>query len=170
MGSSQKDIELSPVKPAGTSVGQDKLNVPVNDEEDVIIGRFRKISSAKSMAATNGNIQYPSEVPFRSEDAEAGLQFKTKEPEEKDKLLSELVTNGAAVVKPKAPVTKSSFRDVEKPSRFRDQPSATRFQVRHYGTMLFLLPYVPTYLNLKTVKRIKREDFYFLILLGSKTT
>uniref|UniRef100_A0A2H1V406 SFRICE_003407 n=1 Tax=Spodoptera frugiperda TaxID=7108 RepID=A0A2H1V406_SPOFR len=131
MSTPQKDIELSPVKPdANTSTAPEKLNLPVNDEEDVIIGRFRKISSAKSMAATNGNIQYPSaaDVPMRSEDVEAGLQFKTREPGEKDRLLPESATNGSVTVQSRSPVTKSSFRDIEKPSRFKDQPSATRFQ------------------------------------------
>lgn len=130
MGSPQKDIELSPVKPVPTTstAPDNKLSVPA-DEEDVIIGRFRKISSAKSMAATNGNIQYP-DLPLRHEDSEAGLQFKNKEASEKDKLLSELMTNGTAIIKSTSPVTKSSFRDIEKPSRFKDQPSATRFQVR----------------------------------------
>ncbi|XP_052752260.1 bumetanide-sensitive sodium-(potassium)-chloride cotransporter-like isoform X2 [Galleria mellonella] len=136
MGSRQKDIELSPVRTEGsgnssktpTQNAAEKLAVPVNDEEDVIIGRFRKISSAKSMAATNGNIQYPSEVTPKGEDVEAGLHFNAKESTEKDRLLSD--TNGAAVVQPStSPLTKSSFRDVEKPSRFRDQPSATRFQM-----------------------------------------
>lgn len=140
MGSSQKDIELSPVKPLpNTSATSDKLSVPA-DEEDVIIGRFRKISSAKSMAATNGNIQYP-DLPLRHEDAEAGLQFKNKDAGEKEKLLSELITNGAAIIQPKSSVTKSSFRDVEKPSRFKDQPSATRFQVRHIYNIIFASTY-----------------------------
>ena len=132
MGSPQKDIELSPVKPEpNTSTAPEKLSVPVNDEEDVIIGRFRKISSAKSMAATNGNIQYPTaaDAPMRSEDLEAGLHFKSS-PGEKDRLLPEGVSNGSVTVLSRSPVTKSSFRDVEKPSRFKDQPSATRFQVR----------------------------------------
>lgn len=131
MGSPQKDIELSPVKPeANTSSAGEKLNVPpVNDEEDVIIGRFRKISSAKSMAATNGNIQYPTDIPARSDDPESGIQFRTKESGEKDRLLPDSVTNGTIAVHSRSPVTKSSFRDVEKPSRFKDQPSATRFQV-----------------------------------------
>ncbi|CAH1637162.1 unnamed protein product [Spodoptera littoralis] len=132
MGTPQKDIELSPVKSEGNiSTLPEKLNLPVNDEEDVIIGRFRKISSAKSMAATNGNIQYPSaaDVPMRSEDVEAGLQFKTREPGEKDRLLPESATNGSVTVQSRSPVTKSSFRDIEKPSRFKDQPSATRFQM-----------------------------------------
>lgn len=131
MGSPQKDIELSPVKPeAHTSTASEKLNVPVNDEEDVIIGRFRKISSAKSMAATNGNIQYPTaaDVPLRSEDLEAGLHFRSS-PGEKDRLLSDGESNGSVTVQSRSPLTKSSFRDVEKPSRFKDQPSATRFQV-----------------------------------------
>lgn len=132
MGTPQKDIELSPVKPATSNPTPDRLNVPVNDEEDVIIGRFRKISSAKSMAATNGNIQYPSEVPPKSEDMDSGLHFRAKDPGENDRLLSELMTNGAAIVQPRPSVTKSSFRDVEKPSRFKDQPSATRFQVKYY--------------------------------------
>lgn len=135
MGTPQKDIELSPVKPeANTSTAPEKLNVPVNDEEDVIIGRFRKISSAKSMAATNGNIQYPTaaELPSRSEDVEAGLHFKTRDPGEKDRLLPEGVSNGSVTVQTRSPVTKSSFRDVEKPSRFKDQPSATRFQVKNH--------------------------------------
>lgn len=132
MSSPEKDIELSPVKsevnPSGT---EQRLNVPINDEEDVIIGRFRKISSAKSMAATNGQIQYPSDIPIRSDaDAEAGLQFK-KDPSEKDKLLE--VNNGAVIQRSQSPMTKSSFRDVEKPSRFRNQPSATRFQVSVMG-------------------------------------
>lgn len=129
MGSSQKDIELSPVTGLGNSSksGPEKVNITVNDEEDVIIGRFRKISSAKSMAATNGNIQYPSEVVKSEVDVESGLHFKAKEPE-KDKLLPENVSNGE-VVRSKSPVTKSSFRDIEKPSRFKDQPSTTRFQV-----------------------------------------
>ncbi|XP_037292359.1 bumetanide-sensitive sodium-(potassium)-chloride cotransporter isoform X2 [Manduca sexta] len=130
--SSPKDIELSPVKTEAQPSACPsvlKSNIPpVTDEEDVIIGRFRKISSAKSMAATNGNIQYPTEIPVRSDDVEAGLQFK-KDPGEKDKLLPEPVTNGALSVQSKSPVTKSSFRDVEKPSRFKDQPSATRFQM-----------------------------------------
>lgn len=132
MSSSHKDIELIPMKGEGTTnattLSTQKPTLPTTDEEDVIIGRFRKISSAKSMAATNGNIQYPTEVPVRNEDVESGLEFKTKEFE-KEKLLSELVTNGIAIVQPRSPVTKSSFRDMEKPSRFKDQPSTTRFQV-----------------------------------------
>ncbi|CAH0718095.1 unnamed protein product, partial [Brenthis ino] len=126
MASSQKDIELSPVNTTSDN-NKAPASVPVHDEEDVIIGRFRKISSAKSMAATNGNIQYPSEIIKSDTDLEAGLQFKAKEGE-KHKLLPDTVTNGA-VVRPTSPVTKSSFRDVEKPSRFRDQPSTTRFQM-----------------------------------------
>lgn len=126
MSSPEKDIELSPVKtdpnpikiPGGVT---EKLKVAVDDEEDVIIGRFRKISSAKSMAATNGNIQYPTDLPPRSDDIEAGLQMR-KNPSERDKLLE----NSVEV---KNQVTKSSFRDMEKPSRFKDQPSTTRFQV-----------------------------------------
>lgn len=136
MGSPQKDIELSPVKPeANTSTASEKLSVPVNDEEDVIIGRFRKISSAKSMAATNGNIQYPTaaDVPLRSDDLESGLHFKSS-PGEKDRLLPD--ANGSVTVLSRSPVTKSSFRDVEKPSRFKDQPSATRFQVRFIRSSL----------------------------------
>ncbi|XP_063894987.1 bumetanide-sensitive sodium-(potassium)-chloride cotransporter [Helicoverpa armigera] len=135
MGSPQKDIELSPVKPeAHASTAAEKLNVPVNDEEDVIIGRFRKISSAKSMAATNGNIQYPTatDLPARSDDVEAGLQFRTREPGEKDRLLPEGVSNGSVTIQSRSPVTKSSFRDMEKPSRFKDQPSATRFQMEDH--------------------------------------
>lgn len=132
MSSPQKDIELSPVKAENSSKTQEpaeSLQVPVNDEEDVIIGRFRKISSAKSMAATNGNIQYPSEVIPKMDDSESGLHFKSREPGEKDRLLDP-VTNGAVIVQPaKSPMTKSSFRDMEKPSRFKDQPSTTRFQV-----------------------------------------
>ncbi|CAH2087688.1 unnamed protein product [Euphydryas editha] len=130
MASSQKDIELSSVNVSNDNnkPAAEKVNVPVNDEEDVIIGRFRKISSAKSMAATNGNIQYPSEIIRNDADVEAGLHFKTKDAPEKEKLL-EPVTNGA-VLRPKSPITKSSFRDMEKPSRFKDQPSTTRFQVR----------------------------------------
>ncbi|XP_072938252.1 bumetanide-sensitive sodium-(potassium)-chloride cotransporter isoform X2 [Epargyreus clarus] len=126
MSSKQKDIEMSPVKGEGTSSKVPEV-VPVNDEEDVIIGRFRKISSAKSMAATNGNIQYPTEIPKIDIDVESGLQFKVKESSETDKLL-DVVTNGN-IVQTKSPVTKSSFRDVEKPSRFKDQPSTTRFQM-----------------------------------------
>ena len=125
MATSHKDIELSPVNTQPDN-NKPAANVPVHDEEDVIIGRFRKISSAKSMAATNGNIQYPSEIIRSDTDLEAGLQFRAKEGE-KDKLL-DTITNGA-VLRPKSPVTKSSFRDVEKPSRFKDQPSTTRFQV-----------------------------------------
>lgn len=128
MATSQKDIELSSVNTQPDN-NKPAPNVSVHDEEDVIIGRFRKISSAKSMAATNGNIQYPSEMIRSDTDLEAGLQFKAKEGE-KDKLL-ETVTNGALVC-PKSPVTKSSFRDVEKPSRFKDQPSTTRFQVINF--------------------------------------
>ncbi|XP_028166446.1 bumetanide-sensitive sodium-(potassium)-chloride cotransporter-like [Ostrinia furnacalis] len=139
MTSPQKDIELSPVK---TETGASKpaepaetLHVPVNDEEDVIIGRFRKISSAKSMAATNGNIQYPSEVIPKSEDVESGLHFKSREAGEKDRLLVDPVSNGGVVVQPtKSPMTKSSFRDMEKPSRFKDQPSTTRFQMEDKTT------------------------------------
>ncbi|KAJ0174949.1 hypothetical protein K1T71_009090 [Dendrolimus kikuchii] len=130
MSTPQKDMELSPLKPEeNANNASNTLHAPVADEEDVIIGRFRKISSAKSMAATNGNIQYPAEVSMRNDDVEAGIQLKTKDVGEKDKLLSELMTNGGAIVQPKSPVTKSSFRDVEKPSRFKDQPSATRFQM-----------------------------------------
>lgn len=133
MSSQQKDIELSPVK-AGTSPKPpepvETLHLPVNDEEDVIIGRFRKISSAKSMAATNGNIQYPAELLPKPEDLESGLHFKNKEAGEKDRLLADPVVNGGVIVQPaKSPMTKSSFRDMEKPSRFKDHPSATRFQV-----------------------------------------
>ncbi|XP_063368078.1 bumetanide-sensitive sodium-(potassium)-chloride cotransporter-like [Cydia amplana] len=128
MSSPEKDIELSPVKsdpnPSGPALPE-KLNVPIDDEEDVIIGRFRKISSAKSMAATNGQIQYPSDITVKLDgDTESGLQFK-KEPGEKDKLLE---PNNGVVMQRKTPVTKSSFRDIEKPSRFRNQQSATRFQ------------------------------------------
>lgn len=127
MSSPEKDIELSPVKtdlnPIKTPGGvTEKLKVAVDDEEDVIIGRFRKISSAKSMAATNGNIQYPTDLPPRSDDIEAGLHMR-KDPSERDTLLE----NSMEV---KNQVTKSSFRDMEKPSRFKDQPSTTRFQVR----------------------------------------
>ncbi|XP_075979539.1 sodium chloride cotransporter 69 isoform X2 [Anticarsia gemmatalis] len=130
MGSPQKDIEMSPVKPeVNSSTVAEILNVPVTDEEDVIIGRFRKISSAKSMAATNGNIQYPTDMPSRSEDLEAGIQFRTKEAGEKDRLLPESAANGAVITQRSPNVTKSSFRDMEKPSRFKDQPSATRFQM-----------------------------------------
>ncbi|XP_053611514.1 bumetanide-sensitive sodium-(potassium)-chloride cotransporter isoform X2 [Plodia interpunctella] len=130
MGSPQKDIELSPVKLDNkSSVPAERLALPLNDEEDIIIGRFRKISSAKSMAATNGNIQYPTELPSKSEDVEVGLQFRTKEPGEKDRLLAEAPINGPKIVASVSPVTKSSFRDVEKPSRFKDHPSATRFQM-----------------------------------------
>lgn len=125
MATSHKDIELSPVNTQPDN-NKPPANVPVHDEEDVIIGRFRKISSAKSMAATNGNIQYPSETIRSDTDLEAGLQFRAKEGE-KEKLL-ETITNGT-VLRPKSPVTKSSFRDVEKPSRFKDQPSTTRFQM-----------------------------------------
>lgn len=137
MASSQKDIELSPVNVSNdnNSSATEQVNVPVNDEEDVIIGRFRKISSAKSMAATNGNIQYPSEIIRNDTDVEAGLQFKAKEAE-RERLL-EPVTNGA-VLRPKSPIAKSSFRDMEKPSRFKDQPSTTRFQVRKTKENLFI--------------------------------
>lgn len=132
MSSPEKDIELSPVKtdpnPIKSHGGvMDKLKVAADDEEEVVIGRFRKISSAKSMAATNGNIQYPSDIPPRSDDMEAGLQMR-KEPCERDKLLE----NSMEV---KNQVTKSSFRDIEKPSRFKDQPSTTRFQVRQTFNM-----------------------------------
>ncbi|XP_039758585.1 bumetanide-sensitive sodium-(potassium)-chloride cotransporter isoform X1 [Pararge aegeria] len=128
MGSSQKDIELSPVSTVpNSSKAAEKVTISVNDEEDVIIGRFRKISSAKSMAATNGNIQYPSEVIKSDVDVESGLHFRAKEAE-KDKLLPDSVSNGG-LVRSKSPVTKSSFRDIEKPSRFKDQPSTTRFQM-----------------------------------------
>ncbi|KPJ14476.1 hypothetical protein RR48_13547 [Papilio machaon] len=132
MGSSQKDIELSPVKSDDNKqenrphVLVQNYNAPVNDEEDVIIGRFRKISSAKSMAATNGNIQYPAESS-KSEDIEAGLHFK-KEISEKDKLLPNPKSDVVDTLHPKSPVAKSSFRDMEKPSRFKDHPSATRFK------------------------------------------
>lgn len=133
MGSQQKDIEMSPVKlEASLSVAADVLNAPVTDEEDVIIGRFRKISSAKSMAATNGNIQYPTDMPTKCEDIEAGIQFRMKDTGERDRLLPENTLNGQGIIMTNSPnVGKSSFRDVEKPSRFKDQPSATRFQVRN---------------------------------------
>ncbi|XP_060804518.1 bumetanide-sensitive sodium-(potassium)-chloride cotransporter [Amyelois transitella] len=131
MASPQKDIELSPVKTdAKSSVPAERLAVPLNDEEDVIIGRFRKISSAKSMAATNGNIQYPElSLPSRSDDVEVGLQFRAKDAGERDRLLADGPANGPVIVAAASPVTKSSFRDIEKPSRFKDHPSATRFQM-----------------------------------------
>ncbi|XP_045538736.1 bumetanide-sensitive sodium-(potassium)-chloride cotransporter [Papilio machaon] len=138
MGSSQKDIELSPVKSDDNkqenkpNVLVQNYNAPVNDEEDVIIGRFRKISSAKSMAATNGNIQYPAESS-KSEDIEAGLHFK-KEISEKDKLLPNPKSDVVDTLHPKSPVAKSSFRDMEKPSRFKDHPSATRFKMEDEKT------------------------------------
>ncbi|KAJ2949379.1 hypothetical protein O0L34_g15291 [Tuta absoluta] len=123
MGSPEKDIELNSA-PAGSSKPGDKLRLPLTDEEDVIIGRFRKISSAKSMAATNGNIQYPIDLPPpRPDDLESGLHLK-RDALEREKLLS-----GDEAADAKVQITKSSFRDVEKPSRFRDLPSATRFQV-----------------------------------------
>lgn len=136
MESNPKDIELSPVNssPDNSRSAREKFITPANDEEDVIIGRFRKISSAKSMAATNGNIQYPSEIIRNEADVEAGLQFKVKECE-KERLLPE-PSDSNVVVLPKSPVTKSSFRDMEKPSRFKDQPSTTRFQV---GNFLFII-------------------------------
>lgn len=132
MSSPQKDIELSPVKGENSKANEpaESLQVPVNDEEDVIIGRFRKISSAKSMAATNGNIQYPSEVLPKCEDVESGLHFKSKEAGERDRLLEPVGNGGVIVQSTRSPMTKSSFRDMEKPSRFKDQPSTTRFQVR----------------------------------------
>ncbi|XP_013170023.1 PREDICTED: bumetanide-sensitive sodium-(potassium)-chloride cotransporter isoform X2 [Papilio xuthus] len=138
MASSQKDIELSPVKSDDNKqenkphVVVQNYNAPVNDEEDVIIGRFRKISSAKSMAATNGNIQYPAESS-KTEDIEAGLHFK-KESSEKEKLLPNPQSDVVDTLHPKSPVTKSSFRDMEKPSRFRDHPSATRFKMEDEKT------------------------------------
>lgn len=134
MSLQQDNIELSPVK---NDTKTNKSLAPPDkngaaDEEDVIIGRFRKISSAKSMAATNGNIQYPTEVNTRQDaDLESGLQFRVKDAGERDKLL---IPNKSVTVEPsKSQVTKSSFRDVEKPSRFKDQPSATRFQVSLYS-------------------------------------
>lgn len=148
MGSSQKDIELSPVKSDDNKheskphVLVQSYNAPVNDEEDVIIGRFRKISSAKSMAATNGNIQYPAESS-KTEDIEAGLHFK-KESSEKDKLLPIAQSDVSDTLRPKSPVTKSSFRDMEKPSRFKDHPSATRFKVWLYNTCS-VLQVLPSY-------------------------
>lgn len=131
MSSAQKDIELSPVKSEmkqNRHVPVEKIDVPASDEEDVIIGRFRKISSAKSMAATNGNIQYPAES-MKNDDVEAGLHFR-KETTEKDRLLPNDISEGALVMHSRSPVTKSSFRDMDKPSRFKDQPSATRFKVK----------------------------------------
>ncbi|CAG4935949.1 unnamed protein product [Colias eurytheme] len=126
MGSQQKDIELSPVRVEMDPNKQTPANQSgqANDEEDIIIGRFRKISSAKSMAATNGNIQYPTDLPKPDVDVESGLHFRAKE--EGDKLLDK--PNHGEIMR-KSAVTKSSFRDIEKPSRFKDQPSATRFQV-----------------------------------------
>lgn len=115
--SAQKDVEMTELK----------SNVP-DDQEDVIIGRFRKISSAKSMAATNGNIQYPTEVS-RSDDVEAGIQFRARD--EKDRLLTPKL-DSVESSSSRSQLTKSSFRDVEKPSRFKDQPSATRFQVTYF--------------------------------------
>ncbi|CAH2048981.1 unnamed protein product, partial [Iphiclides podalirius] len=135
MGSPQKDIELSPVKSQlnqNKHVLVEKVNVPASDEEDVIIGRFRKISSAKSMAATNGNIQYPAES-IKYDDIEAGLQFK-KETSENDSLLPNDNIEGALALHSRSPVTKSSFRDMDKPSRFKDQPSATRFKMEENKT------------------------------------
>ncbi|CAG4955548.1 unnamed protein product [Parnassius apollo] len=120
---------MNQIKP---HVPTEKLNIPVNDEEDVIIGRFRKISSAKSMAATNGNIQYPSESS-KNGDIEAGLHFK-KEITEQDKLLPDMINERTSMLRSDSPVTKSSIRDVEKPSRFKDQPSATRFQMEEDKT------------------------------------
>lgn len=115
------NIELSPLKSsAKSSKSFDKLNQSLTDEEDVIIGRFRKISSAKSMAATNGNTQYPSENS-RNED-----MAKDSSPGEVHKLLPSPDSGSGNFIGSAA--TKSSFRNIEKPSRFRDQPSATRFK------------------------------------------
>lgn len=126
MGSQQKDIELSPVKAeiAPKKEISEAVTSREDDEEDIIIGRFRKISSAKSMAATNGNIQYPTDLPKPEIDIEAGLQFKTRKDNE-----TLLEKSNHVPRTRKTPVTKSSFRDIEKPSRFKDQPSTTRFQV-----------------------------------------
>ncbi|VVC98790.1 unnamed protein product [Leptidea sinapis] len=123
MGSQQKDIELGHVKLENRSKKPEEFQE--NDEEDVIIGRFRKISSAKSMAATNGNIQYPTDIPKPDIDSEIGLEFRARGGE---KLVREEVSQAPACEK--SSITKSSFRDVEKPSRFKDQPSATRFQMQ----------------------------------------
>ncbi|XP_050679374.1 bumetanide-sensitive sodium-(potassium)-chloride cotransporter isoform X2 [Leptidea sinapis] len=123
MGSQQKDIELGHVKLENRSKKPEEFQE--NDEEDVIIGRFRKISSAKSMAATNGNIQYPTDIPKPDIDSEIGLEFRARGSE---KLVREEVSQAPACEK--SSITKSSFRDVEKPSRFKDQPSATRFQMQ----------------------------------------
>ncbi|KAI5643912.1 amino acid permease domain-containing protein [Phthorimaea operculella] len=123
MGSPEKDMELNPVNGASSKPPENKLQLPMNDEEDVIIGRFRKISSAKSMAATNGNIQYPTDLPPpRPDDLESGLHLR-RDAVEREKLLS-----GSEAADAKVQITKSSFRDVEKPSRFRNA-SATRFQM-----------------------------------------
>lgn len=128
MGTPQKDMELSPIKSeANTSKNLAPPDMNKQDEEDVIIGRFRKISSAKSMAATNGNIQYPTDALRSDADIESGIQFRNRDDAERDKLLN--MDQGGVVEPARHQLTKSSFRDVEKPSRFKDQPSATRFQM-----------------------------------------
>ncbi|GBP30316.1 hypothetical protein EVAR_27930_1 [Eumeta japonica] len=139
----QNGVELNSIKSKpniNSTEEKTDSNLTAPDlEEDVIIGRFRKISSAKSMAATNGNVHYPVEsAPRLDNDLESGIHGKSKEATEHDKLLS--VSQKPVLTESKLPLTKSSFRDVEKPSRFKDQPSITRFQMNSGATPEWVAP------------------------------
>jgi hypothetical protein len=98
---------------------------PDPKESDVVIGRFRKISSAKNMAPTNGGAKPP---PAEPDDPEAGLLLKPlgNGSLDHDQDGFEQVTE----TKNRTKITKSSFRNTEKPSRFKNNPSTTRFQVQ----------------------------------------
>lgn len=105
---------------------------PDGKTSDVVIGRFRKISSAKSMANTNGGPKYPDVPPVENEDPEAGLVLKpvgNGSVDDRDKF-AEVSENTTLTNSNKSKITKSSFRNTEKPSRFKNMPSTTRFQVK----------------------------------------
>lgn len=144
----KKSIEMEHLKNNGNKEKSDHLTVDnsVNKNTEVpeIIGRFRKISSAKNMSNNNGNAklnEFPVTEKIDGDDAEAGLTFKAGDgmpttvanptSDEADKFIevSEKVKIVPSVGN-RAKITKSSFRNTDKPSRFKDNPSTTRFQVR----------------------------------------
>lgn len=142
---SKKPIEMEQLK-------NKKADDQPEGKNDVVIGRFRKVSSAKSMANTNGGARYPVEFPAEGEDPETGLVFGdddgphfgphsdtdnfTRVDEKPVKIAP---TSGRPVI------TKSSFRNTEKPSRFKNHPS-TRFQVCIFNNSFVTLKFICMYI------------------------
>lgn len=123
----KKPIEMEPLK-------QQQGNQP-EPKSDVVIGRFRKISSAKSMANTNGSLRLSEFPATDNEDPESGLVFAVSETDggqaDSDKFVDVVDEKPKPKITPasgRGVITKSSFRNTDKPSRFKNNPS-TRFQV-----------------------------------------